>query len=72
MIPKRFRNLATGLVVGIVLGLGIAVMRELLDNTVKTAETLEDITGAGAVGFILSIEKSPRTTRFRLIPTIPV
>lgn len=52
VIPKRFRNLATGLVVGIVLGLGIAVMRELLDNTVKTAETLEDITGAGAVGFI--------------------
>lgn len=52
VIPKRFRNLATGVVIGIVLGLGIAVVRELLDNTVKTAETLEEITGAGTVGFI--------------------
>lgn len=52
VIPKRFRNLATGLVVGLVLGLGLAVIRELLDNTVKTAEALEEVTGAVAVGFI--------------------
>ena len=52
VIPKRLRNLAVGATLGIMLGFGLAVLRELLDNTVKSQEILEEITGAGAVGFI--------------------
>ena len=34
------------------LGIGLAVLRDLLDNTVKDRQTLEEITGAGIVGSI--------------------
>ena len=52
VVPKRARSLAAGIVLGGLLGIGLAVLRELLDNTVKTQETLEEITGTGAVGYI--------------------
>ena len=52
VVPKKIRNLALGVVIGSMLGLGLAFLRDLLDNTVKTQETLEDITGTGAVGYI--------------------
>ena len=35
-----------------VLGIGLAVLRELLDNTVKDRQTLEEITSVGLVGSI--------------------
>jgi capsular exopolysaccharide synthesis family protein len=52
VIPKTKRNLALGVILGGMLGLGLAFLRDLLDNTVKTQETLEEITGTGAVGYI--------------------
>lgn len=52
VIPKTERNIAIGLVLGAVLGVGLAILRGLLDNTVKDRETLEDITGTGLVGSI--------------------
>ena len=52
VIPKRIRNLATGLALGLTLGLGLATLRELLDNTVKSEQTVQELTGAGVVGFI--------------------
>jgi receptor protein-tyrosine kinase len=52
VVPKTTRNLLLGLVLGALLGVGFAVLRELLDNTVKTRENLEEITGAGLVGNI--------------------
>lgn len=50
--PNRRRNLLYGLVGGVALGLGLALVRERLDNTVKDRETLEAITGVGLVGSI--------------------
>ena len=50
VIPKTARNIALGLALGVALGFGFAVLRDLLDNTVKDRETLEEITGAGLVG----------------------
>lgn len=50
--PNPVRNLTLGLVLGFLLGIGLAVLRDLLDNTVKSQETLEEITGAGVVGYI--------------------
>ncbi len=52
VVPKTGRNLATGLLLGLLLGIGLAVLRDLLDNTVKDREALEEITGAGIVGSI--------------------
>ena len=50
--PKTALNIAIGLTAGLLLGIGLAVLRGLLDNTVKDRETIEEITGTGLVGGI--------------------
>jgi capsular exopolysaccharide synthesis family protein len=50
--PNTTRNIALGLLVGVVLGVGLALVRHYLDNTVKDHQTLEEITGVGLVGSI--------------------
>lgn len=52
VVPKTLRNLAIGLGVGVLLGIGLAVLRDMLDNTVKDRNTIEDIAGVGLVGSI--------------------
>jgi capsular exopolysaccharide synthesis family protein len=52
VVPKTARNIAFGIGLGVLLGIGVAVLRELLDNTVKDRQTLEEITGVGLVGSI--------------------
>jgi capsular exopolysaccharide synthesis family protein len=50
--PKPLLNLAIGLAAGVLLGVGLAFLRDRLDNTVKDRETLEEITGVGDFGSI--------------------
>jgi capsular exopolysaccharide synthesis family protein len=57
--PKRARNVATGLAVGILVGIGCAFLRDYFDNTVKNRETLEDITHAGLIG-VIPLDKDRR------------
>ncbi|GFM17032.1 hypothetical protein PO1_contig-013-6 [Mycobacterium sp. PO1] len=52
VVPKTTRNIAIGLVLGLVAGVGLALLRDLLDNTVKRRETLEEITASAVVGTI--------------------
>ena len=52
VVPKKARNIALGIVLGGALGVGLAILRDQFDNTVKSQETLEEVTGAGTVGFI--------------------
>ena len=52
VIPNTALNLSLGIIIGGLLGVGLAVIRDQLDNTVKTQETLEEITGTGTVGYI--------------------
>ncbi|MGU3497926.1 polysaccharide biosynthesis tyrosine autokinase [Mycobacterium sp. C31M] len=59
IVPQTGRNIAIGLLLGIALGIGAAVLRDLLDNTVKTREQLEEITHAGIVG-IIPLDKERR------------
>lgn len=58
--PKTARNVALGAVVGVLLGVGLALLRDRLDNTVKDRQTLEDITHVGLVGTI-PLDKDRRT-----------
>ncbi len=50
--PQKATNIALGLVAGLTLGIGLALLRELLDNSVKDRDTLEQITGVGMVGSV--------------------
>lgn len=52
VVPKPSRNILLGFVVGLVMGIGFALLRDLLDNTVKDRGTVEEITAAGVVGSI--------------------
>lgn len=50
--PKTARNIAMGLLLGTAIGVGTAVLRNLLDNTVTDREIIEEVTGVGLVGNI--------------------
>lgn len=51
--PQPLRNMALGALVGLLVGAGGAVVRERMDNTVKTSEDVAELTGAGLVGALL-------------------
>lgn len=50
--PRPQRNLALGLVLGLLIGVGVALLRETLDTSVKTIKQLEDLTEAPVLGSI--------------------
>lgn len=50
--PRTMLNLLVAGVIGLVLGFGIAVLREITDNTVKTAEDIRKVTETGVVASI--------------------
>ena len=60
VVPKTTRNIAVGFVLGLVVGVGVAILRDQLDNTVKNKETVEGITHVGLVGSI-PLSKERRT-----------
>lgn len=52
VVPKTSRNIAMGLGIGVVLGLALAVVRDVLDSTVKDRASVEEITDSGIIGSI--------------------
>ncbi len=50
--PRTKVNIALGVLLGLAVGVGLAVVRDTLDTTVKRIEDLQRITGAGALGMI--------------------
>lgn len=52
VVPNKPRNFLAGAAIGLLLGVGIAFLRELLDNTIKERRSLEELTGTGLVGTI--------------------
>ncbi len=52
VVPKTARNIAVGLALGVIIGVGLALARDVLDNTVKSRDNLEEVTGAALVGSI--------------------
>jgi len=56
--PQPLRNGVLGIVVGLMLGVGLAFLRETLDDRVRSREQLERITGWTTVGLIPVIERA--------------
>ena len=80
--PQPLRNLGLGLVLGLLLGFGLAMVRHLLDTTVRTNEDVEEITEEPMIGAVhydpragkepLIVESdpsSPRSEAFRSLRT---
>ncbi len=60
--PRPKLNLALGLLVGLAAGIGLAMLREVLDTSVKTTADLQELTGCSALGVIAfdpSAQRSP-------------
>ena len=78
--PKVPLNMALGTFLGLVLAAGIVVLFGYLDNTVKTAEDVQRLTGRAAIGMIPQLEspgqiepivnpRSPSTEAYRGLRT---
>jgi capsular exopolysaccharide synthesis family protein len=50
--PRPLRNYGLAAVLGLMAGLGAAVLREILDTTIRTAEALQQVVGAPALGTV--------------------
>ena len=80
--PRPVRNLGLALVLGLMLGVGLAVLRDILDTTVKSGHTLTELTGLALLGgiqydskagkhpLITSLDShAPRLESFRVLRT---
>lgn len=62
--PQPLMNIAIALVVGLMLGVGIAFLLEYLDNTIKTEQDIEQTLGLPVLGAIPTIQETvPETSR---------
>lgn len=50
--PSKKKNFAAGVLLGGMFGIGLALLRDLLDNTVKDRATLERVADASVVGVV--------------------
>lgn len=53
--PNKMLNMAIALVLGLMVGVGLAFLLEYLDTTVKTEQDVEDIIGLPIIGVISTI-----------------
>ncbi len=74
--PRVSVNVSIALLVGLILGLALAILREQLDNTLKTPEDVEHRLGVTFLGLLPDIvdESAPRgttkqRTRRRVVPS---
>jgi capsular exopolysaccharide synthesis family protein len=50
--PKPLLEAAAGLFLGLLAGIGLAVLRDVLDNTVRTGQALADVSGLPVLGTV--------------------
>jgi succinoglycan biosynthesis transport protein ExoP len=53
--PQKGRNIMLALLVGLVGGIGLAIFREYLDNTVKSPDDIESLTGLPSLAVVPSV-----------------
>lgn len=51
--PKPIRNIALGLVLGLMLGLGAALLRDLLDTSIRSERDVKEVTDETVIGGIM-------------------
>ncbi|WP_110112035.1 Wzz/FepE/Etk N-terminal domain-containing protein [Bacillus sp. CGMCC 1.16541] len=63
--PQPLLNVAIAIVVGLMLGVGVAFLLEYLDNTIKTEQDIENVLGLPVIGVITTIHdvSSAKSTR---------
>ncbi len=54
--PRLRNNLAFGLLLGLMLGMGAAFLREFMDDTLKSSDELERITGLPVLGLLPNVK----------------
>jgi polysaccharide biosynthesis transport protein len=59
--PQKFRNIVLACLVGLVGGIGLALFREYLDNTVKSPDDIEALTGLPSLAVVPSLPGLPGT-----------
>ena len=80
--PKPVRNIGLGLVLGLLVGLGLALLRDLLDTTIKGPDDCTQVTDATVIGgiafdpdatkrplIVQADPHSPRAEAFRALRT---
>ncbi|PGR00094.1 YveK family protein [Priestia megaterium] len=60
--PQPLLNIVIAIVVGLMVGVGIAFLLEYLDNTVKTEQDIETILELPVIGAITNIKEVPKAT----------
>ena len=65
--PKPKMNVLLGLLSGLILGLAFAFLRESLDQSIKSSDDLEKITGLPVLGMIPRVTKSSMKKQLDLI-----
>ncbi len=65
--PRQGMNVGLGLLAGLALGTALAVLREILDTSVKTSEDLRSLTGSAALG---EIDFDPDASARPLVSTL--
>jgi capsular exopolysaccharide synthesis family protein len=59
--PQKARNIMLAILVGLVGGIGLALFREYLDNTVKSPDDIEALTGLPSLAVVPSLPGLPST-----------
>jgi capsular exopolysaccharide synthesis family protein len=65
--PARARNIALGFIVGLVGGIGLAILREYLDNTVKTPDDIETLARLPSLAVVPSFSDTNGSGKGRLL-----
>lgn len=62
--PNKFINIATGAIIGMMIGIGIALLIEILDTTIKNEKDVEDVIGLPIMGLVgsISLENENKTS----------
>src|SRR3984957_16252066 len=64
--PQKARNILLALLVGAIGGVGLAIFREYLDNTVKSPDDIENLTGLPSLAVVPSLPGTLNGHRSRL------